>query len=553
MKLNKYAIILGLAVGSMAMTTSCSRDEIITEISYDRLFSALKLEAQVRDQIDVRLNWQEVAGAETYKINVYENVNQDGEVEDATNNQQFIKVPEGASPVRSIEGIKANKIPYIVKALTGQTRYIFEVIAVDANGNQSKGICAEAKTGAEQSFRTVDDSEIEATSVILRWNAEDAEGCTIKVQVKGEEGYVVQHEITSEEAANKCAKIEGLSGETTYVAFLKNANNKQRGEIEFTTAIDLGDAIAVNPGDNLNKVIDAAPAGSTLALFPGTYECTNEEGAQTKIKVEKSISIKAVRPAERPVIKGCIQLYAGASLTMSQVVMDGTGSDGSQAFDWKDAGEYDSFILEDCEVKNYTKGFFYINVAAQINTITINNCIIHDIVCSGGDMFDCRAGAYKALNITNNTIYNSAAERDFIRYDDKSSNFPGVVPVITIDHNTLYKVGNGGANYRLLYVRFGGQGGQQISFTNNIVAEFSNARGFSDQGNTTAPSFGGNYYYKTVNLLSLADGNSQAVKFFDEKGTALSANPFENADGADFTIADEDLKYKGAGAPRWIK
>lgn len=553
MKLNKYILMSSIALAAVGMTTtSCDdRDDEITSISYSRLFSALNLEARVQNQINVRLSWYEVAGAESYIVNVYESVNQEGEDGDATDNTQFVRVPEGATPVRVCEGITAKQLPYMIEGLTGQTRYVFEVIAVDANGGRSKGICVEAKTGAEQSFRTVDEAEIEANSVVLRWNAADAQGCTIKVQVKGEEGYVVQHEITADEAAAKAAKIEGLTGETTYVAYLKNASNKQRGEVEFTTAIDLGDAIAVTPEDNLKQVIADAPAGSTLALFPGTYSIVNEEGALNKIVINKSLSIKAVRPAERPVINGCIHLTEGASLVLSQVVLDGAGTDGSQAIEWKDAVEYNTLTIEDCEVKNYTKGFFYINVAATIESININNCLIHDIVCSGGDMFDCRAGAYKAFNLTNSTIYNSAAERDLIRFDDKSSNFPGIEPVVTVDHCTFYKVGNGGANYRLLYVRFAGN---IINFTNNVVAEFNNKRGFANQKTTAIPTFKNNYYYNTINLMSLDEANGDAsITCFDTEGKALSANPFKDAEKGDFTVTNEDMVFYGIGDPRWTK
>ncbi len=550
MKLNKYIIMLGLGAATLGLTTACSdRADEITELSYSRLFSALGLEARVMNQINVRLSWTEVKGADSYTINVYESSNQEGEDADATDNTKFVTVPEGATPVRTIEGIKIDQVPYTVQSLVGQTRYVFEVIAVADNGGKSKGICVEAKTGSEQTFKTVADDAIEAKAVTLTWNAADTEGCIIKVQAVGEEGYVVQHVITAEESAAKSARIEGLSGETTYVAYMKTEAGKTRGTIEFTTAVDLGDAIAVTPEENLNKVIEAAPDGSTLALYPGTYECLSEEGTQVKISIDKNIAIKAVRAADRPIIKGCIHIKNGANVTLSQVVMDGAGSDGSQAFEWKEAVNYDSFTLEDCEIKNYTKGFFYINCAAEIKTITINNCLIHDIECTGGDMFDCRAGAYHAFNLTNSTIYNSAASRDMIRMDDKSSAFPGVTPAIKVDHCTLYKVGNGGANYRLLYARFAGH---SIEWTNNIVAEFNNKRGFSNQKTTAIPTFSNNYYYNTVNLVSIAEDNTEAITFFDEKGKVITSNPFKAADNADFTLTNEDMNYYGIGDPRWV-
>lgn len=544
MKLNKYILMLGLGVVSLTLTTSCSdRDEEITEMSYSRLFSALDLEARVQNQIDVRLSWTKVSGAASYIVNVYESANQEGDVDESTDNTQFVVVPDGASPVKTINGITDDDIPVVISGLQGETRYILEVIAVDSNGGQSKGICTEVKTSTEQTLRTVLDSEIEANSVTLRWNATDAEGCIITVK-----GTDITHTVTAAEAAAQACVIGGLTGETTYTVVMTSPSGKTRGTTSFTTAVDLGGAISVTPDDDLNDVIEAAEAGSTLALWPGTYECLSEDGTQSKIKVTKSLSIKAVRPADRPIIKGCIHILNGASLEISQVVLDGAGSDGSQAFDFKTADvTYDKLIIDDCEIKNYTKGFFYINVAAKINTITVNNCLIHEIECSGGDMFDSRAGGYDNFNLTNSTIYNSAASRDMIRMDDKSSVISANAQIL-VDHCTLYKVGNGDANYRLLYVRFGGN---SITWTNNIVAEFNNKRGFANQKTTSIPTFSKNYYYNTLNLVSLADGNTEAITFFDEAGVVLSQSPFKDAENADFTITNEDISYYGIGDPRW--
>ena len=84
MKINKLFLLLGIAITSMAMTlASCSRDDEITSISFSRLFSALGLEARVQNQINVRLTWEAVSGADSYIVNVYESVNQEGEAEDA--------------------------------------------------------------------------------------------------------------------------------------------------------------------------------------------------------------------------------------------------------------------------------------------------------------------------------------------------------------------------------------------------------------------------------------------------------------------------------------
>lgn len=541
MKLNKYILMVGLAASAAALTTACDdQGDEITSADYSRLFSPIHLEARVVNQVNVRLNWYEVKGADSYTINVYLSSSQTGDVDE---NETTNDISVSGTPVQTLSGINYADVPYVVTGLDGDTKYTFVISAQGSDIAESKGTAIQAKTGIEQIMYAVADADIEATSVTLRWTPGTAEGCSI-VLTPGD----IKHTITATEAAEGAAVITGLTGETQYTAKIMNGN-KQRGTTTFKTAVDLGDAIAVNPGDDLNTIIENAEEGATLALFPGTYECLSEDGTQVKVKISKSISIKAVRPAERPVIKGCIHLENGASLTMSQVILDGTGSDGSQAFEWKTATAYENLVLDDCEVKNYTKGFFYLNVAAVINSITINNCLIHDIECSGGDMFDSRKGGYNEFNLTNTTIYRSAAKRDVFRYDDASSAV-SATSKITVDHCTFAEVGNGNANYRFFYVRFKGN---SITFTNNIVADFINPRGFSEQAGTAVPTFEKNYYYKTLNLLSLADGNTQPVKFFDAKGTNLAKSPFKDAANADYTIVDEDVAYANVGDPRWIK
>lgn len=100
-----------------------------------------------------------------------------------------------------------------------------------------------------------------------------------------------------------------------------------------------------------------------------------------------------------------------------QLVLDGTGTDGSQTIEYKTSGAFGDLTIKGCEVKNYTKGFIYINTTAVTNTINIDNCLIHVIECNGGDFIDSRKGGWNNLNLTNSTIYNSAAKRDIFRAD----------------------------------------------------------------------------------------------------------------------------------------
>lgn len=228
--------------------------------------------------------------------------------------------------------------------------------------------------------------------------------------------------------------------------------------------------------------------------------------------------------------------------------MDGTGTDGSQAITFNTAGAtYNALTVEDCEIKNYTKGLYYLNVAAMVNEIVFNNCLVHDIECDGGDMLDSRKGAIKVLTLSNSTFYNSCAARDFVRYDDASSTFAGVTPAISITNCTLVGISNNSGK-RLMYVRFKGN---QITFKNNLVA--STAGLFSNQANTDAnPDFAGNNYFDAPTAGSIITGSGDTAKVVAEDKSATTLNPgFKDAAGGDFTLSDEDLIYNQVGDPRW--
>lgn len=525
-KINCKTIMLGLATLGLA---SCGdvADEI-TSIVYGRNFSPTNLEARVVNRTNVRLTWTPVEGATSYNIEVF-----------ANDSLTFQGTPE-----KTITGITNGQIPYTVTGLYGQTQYSFRVQAVTEGdtSRDSKWSGAYAKTESEQILYAVSDDDITATSVTLRWPAgEEADLITL---TPGN----ITHTVTAAEVAAGAATVEGLQPETSYSAVLSR-QGKTRGKVEFTTAIDLGGAIAVNPGDDLAAIVAAAADGSTLALFPGEYGIATEEADfGGSLTINKNLSIKSVRAADRAVIKGRIKID-NASLDLYQVVLDGQGTDGGQCFDFTADGAVDHLAIEDCEIRNYTKGFYYINKAVNVKDITINNTLIHDIECSGGDFFDSRKGVFQNFTLTNSTVYNCAAGRDVIRMDNVAD-YESVAPVIKVDHCTFAAVGNGNANYRFFYVR---HTNNTITFTNNIVTDFNNKRGFANQKATDAsPTLENNYYWNTQNLLSLADGNTEAISWFDTKGKEVDPQ-FKNAAQGDFTVGDEDIRYYGIGDPRWCK
>ena len=157
-------------------------------------------------------------------------------------------------------------------------------------------------------------------------------------------------------------------------------------------------------------------------------------------------------------------------------------------------------------------------------------------------MFDSRAGGFNNFNLLNNTIYNSAKGRDFIRMDDPKDETITANAAIKVDHNTIVGVSNS-ASKRILYVRFPGN---SIVFTNNIIA--STAANFSNQKSTATPTFANNFYFEADGLVKAGE-NANGL-FVDAEGT-IADPQFKDVANGDFTVVNENVKDKEAGDPRW--
>lgn len=520
-----------MAIGlSLVGMTACSDpDDAITSVEFNRLFGPTELEAKVQNTTGVKLTWFAISAAEKYEIEIYAD----------DENMSFSGTPLTFTSEQANDSREEYNWILPAGTLEGETIYSVRVKAVGSS-KESKWAGTTFETGTEQIFYAVPATDISKTSVTLSWPAGTAV-TRIDVQKSGE--VVQTHTLTADEIAEGRATISDLKVESTYTFYIYNGE-KQRGKIQVAT---LPNYTPVANCDELLAAIQDAEPGEVIMLTENMVYDFTALDETTSIKIEKDVVLNTNNNAT---IKGIyFQLFGGASLEIANLTIDGEGGTGDQAFNYKDAGNYAKLYIHDAEIKNFTKGFFYINVAAVIDNITINNCLIHDIVCSGGDLFDSRSGGYNAFNLTNNTIYNSALSRDFIRMDDASSKVTAT-PVITVDHNTLYNVGSDGANYRLLYVRFAGN---TINWTNNIVANTNYKRGFANQKNTAIPTFKNNFYFNTENLISAGSTADATITFFDSEGTAVAADPFKNAAGFDFTVIDEKIKDKEAGDPRWIK
>lgn len=516
-------ILIALLVLINVFALSSCKDELkeITKLNVSNAFSPTDLKVIIVNKTSARLTWARVKNASSYTVEFFANGDLDF----------------SGTPFKALEDVKFTDLPLTVRGFAGATSYSVRVKASGEGVEDSKYVTAVFTTDAEQIFLPVNQSKIETKAVVLNWTPGEAAN-TITLAP----GDIV-HTVTPAEIIAGEAKITGLTGETFYTAKLMEGSNI-RGTATFTTLVDLSTAIEVSPTDNLAALIAAAVGGEKFALLPGTYTINAD------VAITKSISIQGYKPSDKPVINGMVfRLKSAVGIKLQDLVLDGTGNTSNNqtvVYDDDDlVNVYAPFIMENCEVKNYVKGLYYVNKKALIASTTFKGNIIHDIECNGGDFIDYRAGLSKTFLFENNTVYNCAnTARDFFRMDaGGANNFPSETSSINITTNTFYNVSNSKSK-RILYIRLGESGG--INFTKNILA--NTEAYYTNQSSTVISSLESNNYFNAPNFVASDVSGAQ----LDASATKTSLNPgFANPAIGDFTISNLDLISNGIGAARW--
>ena len=532
-KINKSYIVLGLALAAL---TSCSdvADEI-TELVFPRNLSPVDMKARNVGEDKATLSWKASEKATSYIVEVF-----------ADDSLTFEGTPQQTQTVT--ENSSA------LSGLVYDTKYSARVKAVtDSDASRdSKWSTVFFRTSAQQLMKSFKEENIADRSVIVTWDVDAVGGDLTTLKAIDKDGKVVATKnLSADEVAAGKAVLSGLTPETQYTIRMYNGD-KERGNRVVTTIADLNGATIVHPGDDLKTLIEEAAAGTVIAAYGGEYDLNPlEDGTNGSVVVSNSITIKGIYPTNKPVFRGRFEVKNGAGISISQAVIDGaTNATGDQTFNYKDANmDYAALDLQDVEIKNFVKGICYGNVVCTIEYITFNNCLIHDIVCEGGDFFDLRKSYAKKVTFSNSTIWNVAQERDFIRYDDASSNYDNAAPVITVDHCTIDNVLNVASAKRLLYVRFVGN---SIKWTNNIVTNTKAI--YSNQSKTALPEFRDNYYFGCNANLFAADDEASDPKVYyrgDTSGKNGEDPKYADAANGNFKLGNDNVSSKKVGDPRW--
>jgi hypothetical protein len=490
--------------------------DLLNELDVTRVFSPIGLTAKVSNQTTVELNWTLRDDADHYVV------------EFSADDPNFTTI------FKTVE-VKPTELPVKV-VLEGETVYSIRVKGVSAKGlDVSKWATTTATTLSEQLFIAGPDSDIQATQATVRWVANSN-----VTELVANPGNIIRT-ITASEKTAGVATITGLTGETQYTVTLNNGT-KKRGTKVFTTGIDIGNGILVQPTDDLNAKVTAAAAGATLVLMPGNY--TVYTGL---ITIDKPITIRGLKSYDKPKLHVNFSATTGATDT-KLIDLDLSGDATlTDMFRFSTASyNYGPLSISGCYVHDYNISLVGGNVASsKVTSVTVDNTIVKNVNnASGGDFIDFRLTYVTDITVKNSTFNNCSLGRDFVRVDAATGlSGTGLNTNILIDACTLYNVSNTVAPKRILYVRFV----SNTSTVKNTLIAGTTAI-YSNQTATTAPTFLNNNYFNAASFYDAAiTGNK-----IDASSSRTTLDPgFVSASTDNFTITNATLKSNAVGDPRW--
>lgn len=521
----KYIFSGLIAVLLLSITvTSCEsyNEGLLDGIDNTREFSPIGLKATIRNQTTVELSWT----AKT-DDNVDHYV-----IEFSADDPEF-------KTIYKTVNVTPAQIPVQV-ALEGETVYSIRVKSVTPGLEDSKWSVITATTLSEQLLSAVQDADIDAKQVTLRWTPNSN-----VTQIVVNPGNIT-HVITPAEKTAGVATVTGLTGETDYTATLYNGT-KKRGERTFKTGIDIGTGILVKTTDDIFQKITDAPTGSVLVFMPGDY--TAQTGL---IAINKTLTLRGLRPADKPKLKVNFTLAnnpANASETVSFSLIDldlsGSGlTGGAIAISSAAATPLGDVLISGCNVHDYPSQLMYGNASARLKSFSVDNSIVKNVNTAGSaDFVDFRTTYVGSVSLTKST-FDNCSSRDFIRLDavltaNGGFSGTGLTSNVLIDACTIYNPLLPAAS-RILYLRFA----SNAPTVRNTLFVVGSAV-YTNSTATAAPVFSNNNNFNSTGLQATGSNNRP-----DASATTLDPQ-FTSAATGNFTLGNQTLKDRQVGDPRW--
>ncbi|SCY41715.1 protein of unknown function [Nonlabens sp. Hel1_33_55] len=514
-----FRVVLG-AVLFLLVTTNCTEDEdLITELDVSREFAPVNVRAQIRTQTTVELTWNPDENVNNYLVEISED-------------------PDFATLVESIE-TTANELPVRI-LLAAETLYYVRVQAISSRGinNSNFSTAVIAQTLTEQIFLPSQDGDIMSNQALLRW----VPGSTVTTIILNRGSTdAITRQITPQEVIDGMATITGLTGETDYTATLLNGNNI-RGIQNFTTEVDRNTGNVITPADDLLQRIADANPGDILLLEAGDY--TSQTGT---VVLDKPLTIRGLLSYDKPMLRVSFSIVTGGT-DINLIDLDLSGDVATELIDtirYSGADAFDSLVVDGCNVHDYNRSFIAGNESgAVLQSLTVNNCIVTDVITTGGDFIDFRNSDVFNTSVTNSTFNNCAPGRDFFRIDDAGDTTQtGITINVLLENCTLYAVCNNSSR-RVLYVRYQMN---DIIVRNNLITDTEGY--YSNQSRTDENiEFSNNNYFNAPGFFDPTNPR------FDGSTTFFNLDPaYQDAENGNFSVSNQTIIDNNIGDPRWLR
>lgn len=526
--------------------TSCGDDmkEIIEDVDLSRCLTPLNLSVRITSGDQVTFRWDAVSGADTYILEVYGD--------------------EGMTQLVESVTATTDELPVTIQ-LVADSEYWFRVMARDSqdSSKDSKWAVYDGTVTTYAVKETVYPAVSDRTtsSITVSWDVEAAEGeiTTIKYNVIGSD-EVLEKEVTAEEIAAGAATIDGLTEFTNYVVGVYYMS-ASRGEISAWTRANTEGYAEITTSAGLAQA--AADGGQYLLKMEGS-PYSFDEGVV--IDLANGIEIVGEEDADgtQPVINNEFHILnsvpAGASFIFKSLELNGVDDKFGFAIQLKNGAagtgmSFDKIQFVNCTITGYSKGLIYEwdgNFTA--NEVTWDGCEIYAINESGtggGDGIDLRqATTISALNVVNNTIYNSF--RTFLRLDANVT-----IGALAFNNNTIMNLSRDDESTNNNGVMGIKCTPSSMQMRNNLFHSMTgNAKLVGNAAaNVTladmSASISTNYYYGCDDSFFATEKTSQA-EALTGGGQILSVDPCYKAQAGIFNISDTDIINAKVGAPRWL-
>jgi hypothetical protein len=434
----KIQRLLFPAIALMLVLTACHEDDLGTP---PRLFRPMA-EISVGGTW-VRATWERYGGTQSYIIQLYGD-------EALTN---------------LLENVSTEDLAYTFEGLSYNTSYYIRIQGIGV-GIQSEPATFNGKTAKfPTKLLTPSASDCIDTQVRVKWETEVYDNLRVCIG----KDYVKTIDLTDDDNEDKVIIIRDLEPSTTYTiqAYL---GEEYLGEMDYKTvesqviegdyvdlrSLDPSEAYTVLTQTYFDELATQYPNGITVVLSGGIHYKFGTINFGTSVKIITGLSFEGSAILEDDgsfaiVSDSDIPLISFENIIFTDYLGNRSTANfgGRYVFNFNQAGgKLGELILKNCDIR-YKRGVIRAQVATQINTILLENCIVDSIGGYGVTNADHAEAYFKDVIIKNSTI--AHAEKIVVASKPSPTNISNSV---TLENVTVCYAPKGEGNY---IIDFNGQ------------------------------------------------------------------------------------------------